>query len=421
MKKKILIHSLVFSPDGVSTAYLLNDIALEFQRSGYEVIVLTTTPHFNVVPEQIIDQPTHWGLWGVYKKSSFHGIPIIHVPQKKFHMTFLRLIGFVYWHILSFFIALFIKNVDIIFSPSPPLTIGFLNLLLAKLKNCKVVYNVQEIYPDILEMKKGLVFRFLSWMEHFIYAKSDAITTIDQVFYDTLIPRMDDKDKLKIIPNFVDTTLYHPDVNIAELDSNIFPRTKSIKLVYAGNIGMAQSWEPLIEIAQATKDINVEYFVIGEGVRRDYVEEQIHAKGLHNVHLLPYQPRHLMPAILAYSDAQFIFMDPEKDRQGFPSKVYTIMACAKPLLVCSGEDTPIVNFLKQYECAKLITNRSLEQKVAEMSFWLHSITKNELQLMGRKGVEVIKQYYTKEVVTQQYVSLMDSLLLDNGINKEQLL
>lgn len=41
--KRVLIHALIFSPDGVSTAYLYNDIALRLQQSGYEVVVLTTT------------------------------------------------------------------------------------------------------------------------------------------------------------------------------------------------------------------------------------------------------------------------------------------------------------------------------------------------------------------------------------------
>ena len=41
--KRVLIHTLIFSPDGVSTAYLYNDIALRLQQSGYEVVVLTTT------------------------------------------------------------------------------------------------------------------------------------------------------------------------------------------------------------------------------------------------------------------------------------------------------------------------------------------------------------------------------------------
>ena len=68
-KKRILIHTLIFSPDGVSTAYLYNDIALAFQKKGWDVVVLSTTPHFNVVKEQLAEQPMKWGVWGVYKKS----------------------------------------------------------------------------------------------------------------------------------------------------------------------------------------------------------------------------------------------------------------------------------------------------------------------------------------------------------------
>src|SRR5574344_1767792 len=118
MSKKILIHSLIFSPDGVSTAYLYNDIALAFKGAGYDVVVLSTTPHFNLVKEQLKEQPIKWGIWGLYKKSIFNGIPVYHIPQKKFKSTLLRLIGFVYWHILSFVIGLFIKKVDVIVSPS---------------------------------------------------------------------------------------------------------------------------------------------------------------------------------------------------------------------------------------------------------------------------------------------------------------
>lgn len=409
-KKKILIHSLIFSPDGVSTAYLYNDIALAFQKKGYEVVVLSTTPHFNVVQEQFAEQPMKWGLWGLFKKSYYKGIEVFHVPQKKFKSTLFRLIGFVYWHIVSFFVGLGIKNIDVILSPSPPLTIGLLNLWLAKIKGCKVVYNVQEIYPDILGKKEGLVFNVLSKLERKVYNSSDAVTTIDQVFYDTIVGRFNEPEHLHIIPNFVDTDLYRSGVSTAELDKNLFPDTDTIKLLYAGNIGFAQDWEPLVRLVEKTNDLNVEYFLIGEGVRKSYVEEKKRELGLDKLHILPYQPRHLMPAILAYSDAQYIFMTPEMEGMGFPSKVYTIMACGRPLVVCSGKNTPIVNFLNPVGCAKLVTTHDLEEKTDEMAVWLSSITREQLREMGAKGECVIKTQYTKEIVTAQYVDLCESLL-----------
>ena len=410
MKKKIIIHSLIFSPDGVSTAYLYNDIALKFQKRGYEVVVLTTTPHFNIVPEQVEQQPMKWKVWGFCKVSKFKGMTVLHVPQKKFKSTVLRLLGFVYWHIVSFFIGLTIKHVDLILSPSPPLTIGWLNLGLAKLKGCKVVYNVQEIYPDILKLKGGITLKFLRWMEHKVYNGSDAITTIDKVFHDTIVDRFEDKSKLHIIPNFVDTDLYHEVEWGGKLDEKLFPQNDSIKLLYAGNIGHAQSWEPLIALAERTKDMNVEYVVIGEGAKRGFVEDEIQKKNLDKLHLLPYQPRELMPAILSYSDASFIFMAPEMDGDGFPSKVYTIMACQRPMLILSGENTPIVNFLKDKGCAKLITEKDFEKKVDEMVEWLSSVTKGDLQSMGKKGLAEIEAKYTKEKVTDMYVDLVDNLL-----------
>jgi len=405
--RKVLIHTLIFSPDGVSTAYLYNDIALAFQKAGYEVVVLTATPHFNLVEEQLREQPLRWKVPGFCKVSDFHGIKVYHVPQKKFKSTILRVMGFAYWHFISFFVGLFIKNVDVIVSPSPPLTIGRLNNWLGWLKGCKVVYNVQEIYPDILNKPEtSVVHRYLRGMEKRVYNHSDAVTTIDQVFYDTIVDRFKDRSKLHIIPNFVDTELYHEGVSTETLDKSLFPETDSIKLLYAGNIGFAQDWEPLVRLAEKTRDLKVEYFLIGEGVKKSWVEEQKATLGLDNLHILDYQPRQLMPAILAYSDLQYIFMTPEQEGMGFPSKVYTIMACGRPLLVCSGNNTPIVNFLKPVGCAKLVTNHNLEQKTDEMAQWLASVNREHLREMGKMGEAVIQAQYTKEIVTKKYVELV---------------
>jgi glycosyltransferase involved in cell wall biosynthesis len=247
-------------------------------------------------------------------------------------------------------------------------------------------------------------------MEKRVYNKSTAVTTIDTLFYNTIVGRFADKSKLHIIPNFVDTELYHEGVSTEELDKMLFPKNDSIKLLYAGNIGFAQDWDPLIKLVEKTRELNIEYFLIGMGVKKKWVEEQKVALGLDKLHILDYQPRHLMPAILAYSDLQYIFMTPEQEGMGFPSKVYTIMACGRPLLVCSGNNTPLVNFLKPVGCAKLVTNHDLEQKTDEMAQWLASMTREKLRKMGSKGKRIIQENYAKEIVTKKYVELVDSIL-----------
>lgn len=414
-KKRILIHGIAFSPDGVSTAYLYNDIALAFQKDGYEVSVLTTTPHYNVVKEELAKQPLEIQWFGLYYTSNFNGIKVIHVPQKKFKSTFLRILGFIYWHLLAIILGLSFNRFDAILSPSPPLTIGFINLIIGKIKGSKVIYNVQEIYPDFLIEQGGLkskpIIAILKWLERFIYNKSDGVTTIDQVFYNTIVYRFDDKTKLHIIPNFVDSDLYKPlDSENTNLDTSIFVNNNSLKLMYAGNIGLAQDWEPLLESAKRLKDFEVEFYIIGEGVMKDYVIQKKNEFGLEKVHVLPYQQREKMPQLLAFSDLQFIFMSKEMEGHGFPSKVYTIMSCKKPLLVCSGENTPITNFLGPIGCAELIKSDILGNKVNDIVNFISNVSRTRLSQMGEKGYQVIQARYTKEKVTQQYVELIDKLI-----------
>jgi len=415
VNKKILIHSIVFSPDGVSTAYLYNDIALKFKEIGYEVVVLTTTPHYNAVVSELKKQPLRERALGLYYESNFRGIKVKHVYQKKYKSTIRRLLGFVYWHIVSFLLALFEKKVDIILSPSPPLTIGLLNVIIAKLKGTKVIYNVQEIYPDLLieegGLKSNVVISFLKWMERIVYNHSSAVTTIDRIFYETIVSRFKDKTKLHVIPNFVDTDIYKPiEKESLELDKDLFPDTKSIKIMYAGNIGHAQDWEPLIALADELKEDAVEFFVIGEGAMKDKLLQEKADRGLKKLHIIPYQPRELMPSLIAYSDLQFIFMAPQTEGHGFPSKVYTIMACAKPLVVCSGENTPIINFLNDKDCAFLVTKKNVQFKVNSIANFIRSTPLSELERMGKNGYVNIANNYSKEKVTGEYAELVKSLL-----------
>ena len=410
---KILIHCIAFSPDGVSTAYIYNDIALRFKKEGYKVVVLTTTPHYNIVNEDIKKQPLCRKFFGLYYTSKYAGIDVKHIPQKKYKSSVIRIFGFLYWHIASFILGLFENKIDIILSPSPPLTLGFINIILGKLKNAKVVYNVQEIYPDLLISEGGLkskvIISQLKWLEKFIYNHSDKVTTIDKIFYNTIVNRFEDKSRLQIIPNFVDTSLYNP-YSMTEPDPIYFPKTDFLKLMYAGNVGLAQDWELLVDIAIQLKEDKVEFFVIGEGVKKASLEDEIKSNKLTKIHIIPYQRRELMPSIICYSDLQFIFMSPHTEDHGFPSKVYTIMACAKPLLVCSGANTPVVNFLKDKNCAFLIEDTDRKRKTESIIRLLKCIKNEELAEMGNEGIKHIQYHYSKESVTEKYVRLAESLL-----------
>ena len=101
-------------------------------------------------------------------------------------------------------------------------------------------------------------------------------------------------------------------------------------------------------------------------------------------------------------------MNKKAEKYGFPSKVYTIMASGKPMIVVSSEKTPIVSFLKNLDSALLVTDHSL-----------FSLKKNLLTLhrsielrnrLGNNGRAEIKNRYTKQIVIKEYTDLFETLL-----------
>ena len=411
LSKKILIHSIVFSPDGVSTAYLYNDIALGFKEAGYEVVVLTTTPHYNLIETALQKQSLNRKLFGLFYESDFDGIRVIHVPLKKYKSTIIRILSFIYWHFLSLIIGLSIKKVDFILSPSPPLSIGLVSILIAKKNRSKFIYNVQEIYPDLLinngALKSKIIINSLKWLEKYVYNHTSAVITIDQKFYDQIVDRFNEKVKLKIIPNFVDTELYKPISKEVELPTPFKKDPYKVRLLYAGNIGFYQDWEPILFAAKKLKDTNIEFWIIGEGVKKEYLIKEVEKHNLTNIKILPYQDRELMPLINSFADIHFIAISKEMEQEGFPSKVYTIMACSKPMIVITGENTPLFNFLKPLNCSILISNNRYEEFVDSITKLANSKSKQEE--LAQNGYDIIQRYYTKEKVVAQYLNLFENL------------
>ncbi len=409
--KRVLIHSIVFSPDGVSTAYLYNDIAIGLVDNGFDVVVLTTTPHYNIMHSELENQLLSKKMFGLYYVSDFKGIQVYHIPLKKYKSTLKRILSFVYWHIASFILGLTLKKISFVLSPSPPLSIGFVSLMISKIKGAKAVYNVQEIYPDLLinqgNLKSSLIINLLKKFEKFIYNNSDAVVTIDHIFYSTILPRFRDSKKLHIIPNFVDTDLYKPLKNQQTLPEIFGKDNNKIKILYAGNIGFFQDWEPVIYAAKELSIENIEFWIIGEGVQKSYLEKEVRDNNLTNVRIFPYQRRELIPIINNHADIHFISINKQMEQEGFPSKVYTIMACAKPLIVITGEKTPLYNFLEGKKCAELVTSdRNVNFTNAIRKLASDEKLRKEL---GMNGYNEIINNYSKEVIVSNYANLLNSL------------
>ena len=400
--KKLLIHALTFPPDQVSTAYLYGDIAQKFVSEGWEVEVFTTIPHYNYSENfSAVSKP------GLFTRiTEYHGIKVRHFYQSKSVPTFVRAALLFCFHFAFIIRALLGSKYNVVLTPSPPLTAGFLSGLAAKIRGSKAVYNIQEIYPDII-LKTGAsiprsTWKLLRWIEKKTYEWSAKVVAIDPLFANVVHDRMP-REKLVVIPNFVDVELYKPTPYKPNGDLDFDGK---FVVAYFGNLGAVQDWGALIEAMDLLID-QTEVMLLLVGGGSEYDRLSTIASSRENITIMPYQPRERIPELISRSNLHVISMNEASDYDGLPSKVLTILASGKPVLAATSKDTPLAGLIA--ECRNGIrVNRGDALGMAEEIQAIYLGKRRNLS--NKLGREFIIAKYSKEVVTNRYVALVSSLL-----------
>ncbi len=213
---RVLMLSLVFGPDTVSTANLMTDLAHGLQERGHTVTVLTSMPHYNPSPEVLKNPIYRRRLPTLYTETSEKGVQVVRVymPLKR-QRIWRRALDYLWFQVLTLVVGLTrLGRQDIIFVPSPPITLGLNGFLLKVFLRGQMIYDVRELWPDapirmgLLKNKALIALAYA--IERFVYNHSAAITSIAQSFNRSLVSRGVPDSKLHFTPNFVDTDWLSP-------------------------------------------------------------------------------------------------------------------------------------------------------------------------------------------------------------------
>lgn len=409
----ILVVSLVFPPDNVSTAQIMGELSIDLKNYNHNITVISTIPHYNRRIEIENSQPIKkkWGK--LLYKSQFNGITVYHIwiPQKGKNIL-IRIFGWIFFHFMSLAVGLtIIPRPKIIFSPSPPLTIGIVSWLLGSIYKIPSIYNVQEIYPDIAirlgVLKNKFIIKLFFILEKFVYSKASAITVIAKGMKKQLLGKNVNEDKIYIIPNFVDVTDLREVAGINPFSKKHNIHNKFV-ISYAGNIGPAQGLECFIEAAIILKNKKeVMFLMMGDGILRKSFADKISLLSLENFILLPYQPYSLMNQVYSSSNLCLVPQASNTSLEAIPSKVYRIMACSRPVLALTDPDSDLGSLVGKSGCG-LIVKPGLDKDLAE-TILVASSKQEECKQMGARGREYVKSHYSRKKITREYHDLIQHL------------
>jgi colanic acid biosynthesis glycosyl transferase WcaI len=301
------------------------------------------------------------------------------------------------------------EPVDGVLALSPPLSLPLAGLSIARRRKGSFVFNVQDIYPDVAVelgvLKNARLVDIAQRIERFCYDKADAVTVLSDDLRANVEAKTSRPDKIRVIPNFVDTEWIRP----ADKENSYrrdFGLEGKLVVMYAGNVGLSQSLELVIEAASALAyDDDLRFVINGQGAQRESLERR--ARGLSNIQFVDTQPAERLPEILAAADIHLVTLKRGLARSSVPSKIYSILAAGRPLVASVDEGSEVARTVERAGAGVSIPPEDTEAFTKAIRALVDS--PSELNRMGADGRRFVESWASPAAVAKAYEELLEEL------------
>jgi glycosyltransferase involved in cell wall biosynthesis len=247
-RPRLIIASRLFSPEASAAAFRMAAFA-DAAAERADVVVLTTKPprgadggatddRITVSRAPVLRDRTG-AIRGYVQYASFDG-PL-----------FFRLLG---------------RRTDVVVAEAPPTT-GLVALVASRLKRARLVYYPGDVWTDglIAMGAPGPVVALMRWMESLVVRRADLVLAISPEVADRIAALGAPAERIALVGNGVDTSVFRPDVPPRHADAPYF--------VYTGTMSEWQRPEVFVQalalLGDEASDVEIRFF--GQGASQDAV------------------------------------------------------------------------------------------------------------------------------------------------------
>src|SRR5207237_5428160 len=146
------------------------------------------------------------------------------------------------------------------------------------------------------------------------------------------------------------------------------------------------------------------FLVVGHGVAKTDLEKKARELKLDNVRFMPFQPRESLPWLRASSDVQVSLYKNGAANDSFSSKIYEIMASARPLLASSEGESGVEQVVKTDECGLCVRpGNAVALTEAILTLYNDSSLRES---MGWRGRQYAEENHSKHAAVSRYDELL---------------
>ena len=395
---RIALIADTFPPLRSSGAVQLRDLSREFVRQGHSLCVLLPAP----------DQREPWKL------ENFDGAQVLRLKAPR-----IKDIGYVRRTLAELVMpfamlrnfrksSLSMERWDAVVWYAPSIFHGPLVSALKKSSLCKSYLIIRDIFPewavDMALMGRGLPYQFFNAVARYQYSVADVIgvQTKSNIGYFDLW-RQQTGRKLEVLQNWLDKpTQLRCSIRVSKTqlyDRKIF--------VYAGNMGVAQGMDILLDLAGHLGDrMDVGFLFVGRGSESVRLKALVKDRKLGNV--LFYDEIHPdeIPDLYSQCIAGIVALDSRHKSHNIPGKFLTYIQSGLPVLANVNSGNDLAKIIRNEQVGQVCENNRADDLVRCALELLVQI-ENDADLPVR-CIKLFQREFAVEKTVRQIVAALSS-------------
>lgn len=335
---RVIVWGINYAPE--FTGIAPHSVALcEFLRGvGHEVEMVTSFAYYPTWQKRPEDRGE------LYRTDLVNGVPVHRcwhfVPTKVSALKRILHEGsFVFTSTLR---VLSLARPDVYVVVSPPLLLGVAAWFAGKFKHSPFVFHVQDMQPDAAVglgmLKPNWFTRALYGLEACAYRHAARVSGITQGMLKTFRRKGVPEAKLVYFPNAIDLKSDEPAPVRGEFRKRHGFAENEFLAVYAGNLGVKQGLEVLLQTAPLLRDQRIRLLICGDGAQREVLAARARELNLPNFSMLPLQADRDYRALLVDADLCFITQQAGAGNSFFPSKLLGLLAESRPVVTVAAPE-----------------------------------------------------------------------------------
>ena len=304
-------------------------------------------------------------------------------------------------------------NYDVILVTSPPLFVGITAYVLAKIKRLPFVFEIRDLWPesaiDTGVLQNKMIIKFAYWFERFIYKKATLINVLTPAFRDKLIKEKKvPKEKVIFIPNAADFTLaeeIQKDFDAAKFKKELGLEGKFV-ITYVGAHGVANHLIQLVDAAEQLKETNVVFQLIGAGMKKEELVNEVKKRKLRNVVFRDsVSKKEVFKYILASDAGASVLKRVDTFKTISSNKTFDYMSCKKPILLAiDGVSRELVN---KAACGVYVEPENTTAIVIGVKQLLQ-LNDKDIKEMGINGYNYAKENFDRSFLAKKYIAKIET-------------